>query len=112
RQLEITIRRLRKREMRRRDRLNKGTMAILLKALELHPEKLRMWERVLEFSRRSGGSATVIIDAIRDIQKQHPLSATYITARLLQVFAKRCAACLNDYFNVNINLNRRLSSAV
>jgi len=111
RQLQSTIRHLRKREARRRDRLNKETTAVLLKALELHPEKLRMWERVLDFSRRSGGSATIVVDAIREIQKQHPLSATYVTARLMQVFAKQSAACLNDYFNQNVTLNRRLASA-
>jgi hypothetical protein len=44
RRVESTIRRLKKREARRRDKLYQATMAVLLKALELHPEKLRMWE--------------------------------------------------------------------
>jgi hypothetical protein len=42
RELQMTISRLRQREARRRDRLNKETTSVLLKALELHPETLAL----------------------------------------------------------------------
>jgi hypothetical protein len=110
REASIAVRRLRQQFDDVRSRTNRRTASVLLKALRLHPEKLRMWERVLEFARGTGNSAMLILDPLKSIRKENGLASALITARLFQVFTAHCFGAISDCFDPSIELSRRIAA--
>jgi hypothetical protein len=107
----LLARGLRQRVDDAQSRSYRRTASVLLKALRLHPEKLRMWERVLDFARGAGISASLILDPLRSIRKENRLASALIGARLFQVLTTHCFISISDCFNPSIELSRRIAAA-
>ena len=75
---------------RERDRV----FALLLKALHEHPEKLRLWTRLLDYARRVGRSdLSCLGDELKSLAKDSPTAAPYLRALVWQVMADHCFDC-------------------
>ena len=73
---------------------NARTFSLLLKAVREYPEKLRLWERALQFCRLVGyQQLDPIMEELRRGIKNNPLSGSLLRARLLQILATQLFRC-------------------
>jgi hypothetical protein len=68
--------------------------ALLVKAVREYPEKLRLWERVLEFCRVAGNSrlGPLMEELYRQVQI-NPLASRLLRAHVLRIFARQMLRC-------------------
>lgn len=68
---------------------------ILMKAVREHPEKLRLWERVLEYCRIAGyDKLSPIVEELRRQSSKNPTAGRVLRARLLQTIARQSIWCV------------------
>jgi hypothetical protein len=70
------------------ERRNNRALNLLLRALMLHPEKLRLWERTLDFLRNTGKNAEHIRKHVALVAEKNPLAAVLVRAKILQIICK------------------------
>jgi hypothetical protein len=69
--------------------------SILMKAVREHPEKLRLWERILEYCQIAGyDSLEPIVEEQRHQITTNPIAGRVLTARLLQTIARQSIWCV------------------
>jgi hypothetical protein len=85
---------LRKDIRRAYGRERQRVFALLLKAVREYPEKLRLWERVLEFCRLTGHTRlSVLHEELRDRTKDNELAYRLLRAYLLRIYAGQVIKC-------------------
>jgi len=89
------IKKIRRQIETRESKERTRVFSILMKAVREHPEKLRLWERVLEYCQIAGYySLDSIIEEQRRQMAKNPVAARILTARLLQTFARQSIWCV------------------
>jgi hypothetical protein len=82
--------------------------SILMKAVREHPEKLRLWERVLEYCRIAGyDKLNPIVDEQRRQSSKNQTAGRILRARLLQTIAKQSIWCVHLLDSENYPPRRR-----
>jgi len=94
------------------DGLIRHVYLILLKALHEHPDKLRIWLRVLQYCSRTGHSDfALFVFEYSKTKKDNPISATYFRAFILQLISKLIIKSAKNIINTDDLLIRRITSA-
>lgn len=89
------IKKLRRQIETRESKERTRVFSILMKAVREHPEKLRLWERVLEYCQIAGyDSLDPIVEEQRRQITKNPIAGRVLTARLLQTIARQSIWCV------------------
>lgn len=95
RAMSAEIRRLRKDFSKINQRERTRVFAMLVKAVREYPEKLRLWERVLEYCRVTGhAQLNPLMDELYRQIKSSPLASRLLRAHVLQLLAGHLVRCV------------------
>jgi hypothetical protein len=93
---------------RNSERDRKRIFHLLMKAVHDYPDKLVLWNRVLQFCRYSGHEdLEKIHEEIHLSEKKFPLTAAYIRALLQQFVATQVMRCAADISNIKLSIHIR-----
>jgi hypothetical protein len=95
------------RESKERSRI----FSLLMKAVREHPEKLRLWERVLEYCRTAGyDKLNPIVEEQRRQSLDNPTAGRVLRARILQTIARQSIWCAHLLGSEDYPPRRRLAA--
>jgi len=93
-ELDSRIERRRDEAQESKDHENRRVFWLLMKAVSEHPEKIRLWKRVLEFCRKTGyPGLKVVKQELGRISRRDPLTGSYLRAVVIHVLATQILAC-------------------
>ncbi len=96
---------------RNSERDRKRIFYLLMKAVHDYPDKLVLWNRVLQFCRYSGHEdLEKIHEEIHLCEKRFPPTAAYIRALLQQVMANQVMRCAADISNSKLTIHVRYTA--
>jgi hypothetical protein len=101
RRISKRIRLLDRAQQSGRSRHSRRALAVLKRAVELHPEKLRLWERTLDFIRNiteTPGEITRLIDAL---EMQNALAAVLVRSKIRQVVSHHCFGAAQRWLSLD-----------